>query len=381
MRKFVAPVVSLVLALSLSVSAVAQAPNSAHGDANPGQVSGRPHEFMERANPEAVERAIKAQERHTKALKKLEGVHGTGVSWRADGETVIVVYTERPSPGKVAVRNKNIPQSVDGIPVVVEAVGPFYALNIPCERRKDGVCGGAAEEPLFTASAVITTERQPRPVPIGISVGHVDVTAGTLGCRVSNGCHRYALSNAHVFANENAGQPGDTILQPGVFDGGTDPDDYIATLYQSAPIVMSTNASNRIDAAIADIKAVDVARATPPDGYGEPLNGTTSAIMNLDVMKYGRTTRLTHGYISAVNVTVDVGYEGGTAQFVQQILIRENDGGDFSRFGDSGALIVASGGNKDRKAVGLLFASGTGITVANPINFVLDEFGVAIDGD
>ena len=53
--------------------------------------------------------------------------------------------------------------------------------------------------------------------------------------------------------------------------------------------------------------------------------------------------------------------------------------GNFSRGGDSGALIVASGGADDSKAVGLLFASGSGITVANPISFVLDEFGVQID--
>jgi hypothetical protein len=380
MRKLFAPVVGLILALSLSLAAVAQSSNSIHGDTNPGQAKGRPHGFMERANPEAIKRATKAQERHTKSLKQLKGVHGTGVSWREDGETVVVVYTERPSPGKSAVRNKNIPYSIDGVPVVVEAVGPFYAQNVPCEHRKDGICGNAAE-PLFSASAVITTERQPRPVPIGVSVGHVDVTAGTLGCRVSNGCHRYALSNAHVFADENDGQPGDTILQPGVVDGGDDPDDYIASLYDSVPIVMSTNASNRVDAAIADIKATDVSRVTPPDGYGQPATATVAPRLNMDVMKYGRTTRLTHGYISAINVTVDVGYDAGTAQFVKQIFIREDNGGDFSRFGDSGALIVGSGGDDDLRPVGLLFASGGGITVANPIDFVFDEFGIQIDAE
>ena len=44
-------------------------------------------------------------------------------------------------------------------------------------------------------------------------------------------------------------------------------------------------------------------------------------------------------------------------------------------------LVVAAGGETDRQPVGLLFASGKGFTVANPINDVLSALNVEIDGE
>ncbi|MHC4440599.1 MAG: fibronectin type III domain-containing protein, partial [Planctomycetota bacterium] len=60
-----------------------------------------------------------------------------------------------------------------------------------------------------------------RPVPIGVSTGHFAITAGTIGCRLTDGENIYALSNNHVYADENNGIPGlDNVLQPGPYDGG-----------------------------------------------------------------------------------------------------------------------------------------------------------------
>ena len=73
--------------------------------------------------------------------------------------------------------------------------------------------------------------RFPRPVPIGVSGGQPDVTAGTIGARVSDGRRTFALSNNHVFANRNDASRGDNILQPGRVDGGTDPANSIGTLH------------------------------------------------------------------------------------------------------------------------------------------------------
>ena len=56
-------------------------------------------------------------------------------------------------------------------------------------------------------------------------------------------------------------------------------------------------------------------------------------------------------------------------------------GVDFSLPGDSGSLVVVAGGDDDRKPVGLLFASGKGYTVANPINEVLTALDADIDGE
>ena len=59
--------------------------------------------------------------------------------------------------------------------------------------------------------------------------------------------------------------------------------------------------------------------------------------------------------------------------------------GSFSAPGDSGSLIVVNANprksDSDRKPVGLLFTGSDFITVANPINAVLQRFGVIIDGE
>ncbi|MBT8395725.1 MAG: hypothetical protein KJN92_02110, partial [Gemmatimonadetes bacterium] len=55
--------------------------------------------------------------------------------------------------------------------------------------------------------------------------------------------------------------------------------------------------------------------------------------------------------------------------------------GSFSTGGDSGSLVVTKGLlAADRRPVGLLFAGSSNNTIANPIDLVLDRFGVQVDG-
>jgi hypothetical protein len=68
-----------------------------------------------------------------------------------------------------------------------------------------------------------------RPAPGAVSIGHIDITAGTLGCLVTRNDQLFILSNNHVLANTNAAKRGDPIIQPGRYDGGTS-SDQIATL-------------------------------------------------------------------------------------------------------------------------------------------------------
>jgi len=178
-------------------------------------------------------------------------------------------------------------------------------------------------------------------------------------------------------ANENQANIGDPIFQPGPFDGGTSADE-IATLSDFEPINFGGN--NVIDAAIAAVNAVDVTGATDPnaDSYGAPQSTTIAAAVNMKVMKYGRTTEHTKGRVQAINATVNVGYDSGVATFTGQIVI---GGGGFSAGGDSGSLIVVEKGQDARKPVGLLFAGSSTSTIANPIDAVLNNFGVTVVGD
>lgn len=245
---------------------------------------------------------------------------------------------------------------------------------------------GETEEP--PEEPLDPTSRWPRPVPIGVSTGHPLITAGTIGCRVIKADSIvYALSNNHVYANSNLATIGDNVLQPGPFDGGTNPADKIGTLADFEPIEFLTGSepepTNTIDAAIAEIiidvvGGVDIPRvgnATPSDGYDTPKSTPAAPEVGMTVMKYGRTTGLTHGWVDGINATVRVRYKSGIARFVSQILIRP---GGFSKGGDSGSLVITDPG---KNPVGLLFAGGRGITIANPIDAVLDAFDVTVDGE
>jgi hypothetical protein len=327
-------------------------------------------------NGAQLQRAMDAQERHSNALLQNPGIIGTAVGWAENEQTVVKVYID------FSASAAGLPTELDGIPVVVEQTGRVYALNVTCEQR--GNCDRTlVVQPNVGEQPPNQRDWHPRPVPIGVSTGHIDVTAGTLACRVSNGCHLYALSNAHVYANENAGIIGDNILQPGAYDGGINPDDTIGTLYAFVPIVMKRTPAtmNRVDAAIAAVTFQDVGTSTRTNGYGMPKAETLDPAVGMDIMKYGRSSAQTYGYIDAINAIVNVSYTEGTARFIGQIVIKSSGTGKFSIPGDSGSLVVASGGVEDRKPVGLLFASGTGITIANPINEVLRALNVVIDGE
>jgi hypothetical protein len=290
---------------------------------------------------EALEHAKKVQEKHTYALLARPGVVGTAVGLNDDGDCAVLVLTEWPDSART-------PSHLENVPVRLVATGRFYALADP-------------------------TDRFPRPVPTGVSTGHPAVTAGTIACRVTDGTDVYALSNNHIYADENAASIGDDVIQPGTFDGGLLPDDYIGTLFDYEPILF-WGPTNIMDAAIALSDTLLLANATPSDGYETPSSATTGAYVGQAVQKYGRTTGLTHGTIGAVNATVLVGYTSGIAVFENQIIITP---GGFSAPGDSGSLIVTD--DENCNPVGLLFAGSATVTVANPIDPVLDRFGVAVD--
>lgn len=300
-------------------------------------------------NP-GIRTAIEAQNRHTERLMGIPGVVGHGVGISSDGEPVIKIFVARAGiPG--------IPSALEGVPTKVEVTGMVIAYADP-------------------------TARFDRPVPIGVSTGHPDITAGTIGCRVTDGTNVYALSNNHIYANENDAYIGDAALQPGPYDGGQDSEDAIGTLYDFKPILFD-GSNNTIDAAIAISLEFDLGCSTPVDGYGIPGSEPVAASPELPVQKYGRTTGLTHGAVDTINTTVDVCYQTRgpfrcvkLARFVDQIGIID---GTFSAGGDSGSLIVTDDSNKN--PVGLLFAGSSTHTFANPIDIVLSYFGVTVVND
>ena len=217
------------------------------------------------------------------------------------------------------------------------------------------------------------------PVPIGVSGGLSGVATGTLGARVTDGTNVYILSNNHVLAGVNTASIGDPIIQPGDADGGHDPGDRVATLAAYQTINFS-GGTNTMDAAIALTSTANVGHSDAGRRLRSAKPVTAPAAIGQAVQKYGRTTGLQQGNVAATNVSVDVCYVAlidfclQEARFAGQFSISP---GPFSAPGDSGSLVVTQGANQP---VGLLFAGGDGLTIATPIDLVLQRFGVTIDG-
>lgn len=311
---------------------------------------------------EAFKRVMEVQEKHTTNLMANKNIVGTAVGLNQNNKLAVKIFVSKP-------QLIDIPKTIDGIPVQVVASGEFFALKKPIKS-----------DPELPVEPIDPTARFDRPVPIGVSTGHPDITAGTIGCRVTDGTNVYALSNNHVYANCNLASIGDWVIQPGTYDGGVSSYDDIGYLSDFEPIDFQQR-GNTIDAAIALSSKSELGNATPTNGYGTPKSTTVEAKLRMKVKKYGRTTGLTNGKVYAINATVNVNYgdndEDGyvdIARFVNQIIITP---GTFSAGGDSGSLIVSANGNP----VGLLFAGSTLYTIANPIDEVLTSFGVTIDGE
>jgi hypothetical protein len=306
-------------------------------------------------------------------------VTATGVGYKVSGGRKtpgIICSVERKPPGSALAAGYLIPAAIQGVPVEVVETGPIRALQAPTGRF--------------------------RPAPGGVSIGHRDITAGTLGCLVRKGGQNFILSNNHVLANSNAAQIGDPILQPGPIDGGTLTTDRIANLEAFVPItflapeppsdcpfaraviaalnagcqVIGSQTRYRIVSLQAQDNLVDAAIARPLNpadvrdeilGIGS-IQGTAQGTLGLPVKKSGRTTGVTTGEILQVDVTVNVQYGAGqVARFTDQLMA-----GAMSQGGDSGSAVL----DAENRVVGLLFAGSDVTTIINRIEHVFSALAV-----
>ncbi len=227
----------------------------------------------------------------------------------------------------------------------------------------------AATQPVREATPLALRQRI-RPAMGGFSVGHYNVTAGT----ISTSCYDtsafpgipqqfYILSNCHVLANSNNARIGDPILQPGPYDGGQYPRDLIGRLSRFVPIRFKTDnytPINYVDAAIAEVPFHRVNREIYWIGHVKNLH--TAPNIGDIVQKTGRSTNYSTGRVIGLNATVDVNYGNGrTARFSRQIITT-----CMSAAGDSGSLAT----NLDEQGVGLLFAGSSVVTVMNNLLYV-----------
>ena len=312
-----------------------------------------------------------AKAAHEAAIFARANVVGVAVGNKVTGgretdERCIVVFVEAKRPEDELHRRDVVPKELGGVRTDVIETGRFQALRSAQTMDVDRM-------------------RRIRPAPGGVSIGHVRITAGTLGVLARRQGRSVILSNNHVLANSNAADVGDPIVQPGPADGGR-LHDTIARLADFVPIQFNerglgpigrlmeralspllafaglglkrlpSGRTNLVDSAVAE--PIDAGLVAPDIlGIGR-VSGMRDADIGLRVRKSGRTTGTTEGRVTAIDAVVEVDYGGRTAIFREQIV-----SDILSKGGDSGSLIVSEGG----RAVGLLFAGGATTTLFNPI--------------
>jgi hypothetical protein len=292
------------------------------------------------------------------------------------GDLGITVSVEKKKSLQMLTPSETVPHKIDGVYTDVNQTGLITPFNDPKLRY--------------------------RPAPGGVSIGHRDITAGTLGAwvRLLEGGRWVILSNNHVLANSNDANLNDPILQPGPHDGGVVGADTIATLYDFVEIdfgggvpippippggcdgfsfftslfggkeEVKPQAANLVDAAIA-IPVNDEDATEEILNIGEIMRDRLGDItLGSNIQKMGRTTEYTQDEVRQVDVTVNVSYgSAGTATFEDQIMA-----GAMSAGGDSGSVVL----DMDRRIVGLLFAGSDTTTIINRAEHVFNALNITV---
>ncbi|OXM69803.1 hypothetical protein [Amycolatopsis vastitatis] len=248
-----------------------------------------------------------------------------------------------------------------------------------------------------------------RPVVGGVSVmnerwlhaGRAGGSSGTLGAVVR---HRiepgwYGLGNHHVLCGDLNRAQGQEILQPETFFGARHDGDHLGVLSNWA--FPETTKSGRVDAALC---AIDVDAAQEIAELGATAGPNYLLVPGDIVHKRGRTTGLTHGWVSGTNGSHKVPYPDlppvappplvpgfppdrpadilryMTGQI--QVHVDFPQSITFLESGDSGSVLL----DPDNRIAGLLYASGDWdndpaaptYALANPIADVEDQLNISV---
>jgi hypothetical protein len=315
-------------------------------------------DLLTKAPPSTGESLGVGASAHAKAMRRVindRNVVGVGISEkitqkRKTGKLALTFYVQR----KISPKKLRAEMAVP--PTVPESLSGSEA--IPCDVI---VLGKVVPEANVTR----------HPVQPGFSIGHVDITAGTLGAVVSKGGDLFLLSNSHVLAVSGTAKKGDDIVYPGIADKGTKPNDLVAKLTDFKKFVSGGDFVNQVDCAIAKPIADRLSDVVSEiKGVGVP-RGTIKPVRGMKVVKVGRTSGKTSGEVRDVHFRFTLDYEEvGEVGFIDQVLCTR-----YTKPGDSGSLVIDK---ETGKAVGLHFAGANGGSVFNPIADVLEALGVTL---
>ena len=134
-------------------------------------------------------------------------------------ERVIRVYVVKKLPESCLAPEDIVPKTIDGVSTDVVEIGEVKALD----------------EPTVYVSGNVDKTKKFRPVKLGVSVGHWNITAGSLGMLYESGGEIFAGSNAHVLTPDPSLKPEQIlekrICQPGPYHDSNKEDNVVGRYY------------------------------------------------------------------------------------------------------------------------------------------------------
>jgi hypothetical protein len=268
-------------------------------------------------------------------LADIHGVESVGERDTPEGTVIVVRVREGAEPDLGAV-----PQTAAGHPVEVKWT---RGVDLLMHQRRS-----VAHPDASTLNA-----RETRPLVGGVSVGSAQKdSAGTLCIPFEDDeGNLYISSNRHIF-----GQPGASVVQPGVLDGGCTPDFTVGSVAAAGEKVIIDGTEVHIDFALAAL-AEGVAVEQSVNGVGDVTGWRDPRVGDM-VQKSGRSTGVTDGEVTERNVTVSL-----DGSFIDnQVFVATH-----TKAGDSGSPVVSNGG----EFLGIIWGSTEADAVMNPAGAVV----------
>ncbi|HXX82216.1 MAG TPA: CARDB domain-containing protein [Thermodesulfovibrionales bacterium] len=301
-----------------------------------------------------MEHARAVHAKHAEDLIGLPGVHGVGIG-ESSGKLGIVILVDDEA------RLKYIPKFVEDMPAVVHVVGEIsaHSINLGVSGGNSLICNG------YCAGGTV-----------GFKVCD-NTAAGVDGIITNNhvaasGCPSLCPNNAPI---------GTAFFSPGVIDNkpvcSTTGAINIGALRRYIPLVLNGQTTNYVDAAF--VQSSDVLISHTIQGLGVQNDSAATPFLGQAVCKSGRSSGVTCGTVTGINMTVNVNYGQpcGTGRFSNVIMYSPVAPYTvMSQPGDSGSPVVDANTNA---AVALNFAgTQSGYGIGNPIGPVLSALQVSL---
>ena len=199
-----------------------------------------------------------------------------------------------------------------------------------------------------------------RPFPQSVSIGSVNITAGTAGCLV----RRKSDGKLCVLSNYHVVRDGDDVIQQGRIDGGAVPRVGVSVGVQIPA------SGGKIDAGIVVLDDDNLVRSEILE-IGVPKGINTEPQLNMKVKKSGRTTGYQEGVIMDTHAVLQIDYGSEGIKTLEDLLLYSPN---MSQGGDSGSTVL----DDSNRVVGLNFAGSSEYAIGCKIQNVLDALNITV---